>query len=60
MECETIIKELEKWMEYFLQAVPYSCALGNPVVLGFGWLFSLNKSLNSGSENTPCATFHHI
>lgn len=32
---------------YFLQAVPYSCALGNLVILGFGWLFSLNnKSLN--------------
>lgn len=30
-------------MEYFLQAVPYSCALGNPVVLGFGWWFSLNN-----------------
>lgn len=34
-------------MEYFLQAVSYSCVVGNPVVLGFGWLFSLNnKSLN--------------
>lgn len=32
-------------MEYFLQAVPYSYALGGPVVvLGFGWLFSFHHS----------------
>lgn len=30
-------------MEYLLQAVPYSYALGEPVVvLGFGWLVSLH------------------